>query len=326
MIKRRDFIIGIGSSVVWPAVGLAQQVAVPVIGYLGSNSKTAELTMTSFRKGLNESGYVEGKNVEIESRWINGQPDQVPAIIKDFVKRRVSVIAVVSNTAAALAAKAGTQTIPIVFRIAGDPVALGLVAALNRPGGNVTGITTLGSELTQKRLEMLREIVPAGSTVAALVNPNNANAEVDRKQLQGAAQLLRLKLLIIDTGNAAEIDAAFLSMAKRNVSGIVTTAENLFFQQREQLISLVARKGVPAIYSDRLFCETGGLMCYGTDIIDGHYRAGTYVARILKGTKPADLPVQQSVKAELVVNLKTAQMQRLKMAPTLLVRADKVIE
>ena len=322
-MKRRQFIAVLGGAAAWPLAARAQQPAVPVIGYLGGNNNpTREV---AFRKGLSETGYVEGQNVAIEYRWAEGQNARVPAFVSDFVGRRVGVIAAVASTAAALAAKAATRTIPIVFRIGGDPVADGLVASLNRPGGNVTGVTTLGNDLAQKRLELLRELSPAGAVIL-LANPTNANAAIETKAIETAAHLLGVRLLILYATSPSDIEAAFASIARQDIAGLLTTADPFFFLQRGQLVALAARQAVPAIYSDRIFCEAGGVMSYGTDISDGFRQVGVYTGRILKGEKPADLPVQQSTKVELVINFKTAKALGLTIPETLLATADEVIQ
>jgi putative tryptophan/tyrosine transport system substrate-binding protein len=324
-LRRRDFITLLGGATAWPLGARSQQAAMPVIGYLGGYAGNAPC-LAPFRDGLGETGYVEGKNVAIEYRWVAGQNDRLSAILHDLIERRVAVIAAVISTAAAMAAKAATQTIPIVFRIGSDPVANGLVAALNRPGANATGITTLGNELGQKRLQMLHELLPAGAAVVLLVNPLNTNAAAEVKEIQAAANALDVHLLILNASSPSEIDTAFTSIARRDIGGLLTTADPLLFAQRDQIVTLVARRAIPANYSDRIFYEAGGLMSYGTDIPDGHRLAGTYVGRILKGEKPAELPVQQSTKGELLLNLKVAKALGLTIPLPLLGRADEVIE
>ena len=324
-IGRRKFISVLGgTAVAWPLVARAQQPSVPVIGYLGNDSKNATYP-AAFRKGLTETGYVEGQNVSIEYRWVESQNARLPALLSDLVGRPVAVIAATISPSA-FAAKAATQTIPIVFRIGSDPVANGLVASLNRPGGNVTGITTLGTELAQKRLALLRELLPAGAAVVLLANPTSPSVAIETKEIQTAAHLLGVRLLIQNASSPSDIESAFASIARQDTSGLLTTADNLFFRQRDQLVALAARQAVPAIYSDRVFSEAGGLMSYGSDIPDGFRWAGVYTGRILRGEKPADLPVQQSTKIELVINLKTAKALGLSIPQTLLATADEVIE
>jgi putative ABC transport system substrate-binding protein len=323
-MRRREFIAGIGATT-WSLAVRAQQAPMPVVGFINARpDQPGKAYVGAFREGLGETGYVEGKNVAIEYRWTEAQNTALPAFISDFIGRRVDVIAPVASTAAALAAKAATQTIPIVFRIGGDPVASGLVASLNRPGGNVTGITTLGAELEQKRMELLRDLLPPGALVVALVNPTNASAAVVTQEIQSAAHHLGVRLLIRHTSVPSEIEAAFASVGRQE--GVLMIADNLFFVERDLLVILAARTGVPTIYTDRSFAEAGGLMSYGTDIPEGFRLAGVYTGRILKGERPADLPVQRSTKAELVINMKTAKALGFTIPETLLATADAVIE
>jgi putative tryptophan/tyrosine transport system substrate-binding protein len=325
-VKRRTFIAGLGSAAAWPVMARAQQPAMPVIGYIGNRRDDPRNLPAAFRKGLGETGHVEGQSVSIDYRWTEGQNTPPPAFLRDFVGRPVDVIVPIANTAAALAAKAATQTIPIVFRIGGDPVASGLVASLNRPGGNVTGITTLGAELEQKRMELLHDLLPPGALVVALVNPTNSSATVVMEELRAAARLLGVRLFIRYASVPSDIEAAFASVGRQDVSGVLMIADNLFFAQRDLLVTLAARTRVPTVYTDDYFAEAGGLMSYGTDIPDGFRLAGVYTGRILKGEKPADLPVQRSSKAELVINMKTAKALGFTIPETLLATADRVIE
>ena len=333
-MRRRDFITLLGgAAAAWPLAARAQQPAMPVIGYLGNYGAGAvgadsgnERVRVAFHKGLAEAGYVEGRNVAVEYRWVAGQNVRLPAVLSDLIERRVAVLAPVGSTAIALAAKAATQSIPIVFRIGGDPVASGLVPSLNRPGGNITGTTTLGVELGPKRLQMLRELLPAGATVALLSNPTNANAAAETREIQAAAQLLGVRLLVLNAASPSELDSAFARIAQPDVGGLLTAADPFIIGQRNQIIALAARRAIPAIYSSRTEHDAGGLMIYGADGTDGHRLAGTYVGRILKGEKPADLPVQQSTKVELAVNLKVAKILGITIPTALLVRADEVIE
>jgi putative ABC transport system substrate-binding protein len=323
-VKRRQFIAGLGSAAVWPLVARAQQGTMPVIGLLGG--RPGQPSLAAFRTGLAETGYVEGRNVAIEYHWVLDQNDQLPLLVRELIHRGVAVIAATNSTAAALAAKAATQTTPIVFRIGGDPVAAGLVTSLNRPGGNITGSTTIGIQLGPKRLQILRELVPAGATVALLSNPTNANAATEIRELQAAAQLLGVRLLVLNASSASDLDAALARLAQQDVGGLLTAADPFIIAQRNQFIALAARRAIPAIYSNRLEYDAGGLMFYGTDTNDGYRLAGTYVGRILKGEKPADLPVQQSTKVELAINLKIARILGITIPTLLLVRADEVIE
>jgi len=330
-MRRRTFIAGLGSTAAWPMAARAQQrqPAKPVIGYIGNFDDIPGSLPPFFRQGLSETGYIEGQNAEIEYRWVEGRNDRLPALVRDLVDRRVSVIVTLLSTAAALAAKAATQTIPIVFRIGGDPVAAGLVASLNRPGGNITGITTLGPELGPKRLELLSQLLPVGAAVALLVNPTNANAVIETKQIQTAADFLGVRLLILHASNPSDIEAAFASIARQDIGGFLTTADPFFGQQRGQFVAFVARQAIPAIYQLRRVAEAGGLMSYGvaSGSFDDAYRlAGVYTGRILKGESPADLPVQRSTRTELVINLKTAEALGLTIPETLLATADEVIQ
>ncbi len=330
-IRRRECITLLGGAAAWPLAARAQQsAAMPVIGYLGNYNAAADAgaarSLAAFRKGLIETGYVEGRNVRIEYRWVAGRNDQLPALILDLIDRGVSVLAPMVSTAAALAAKAATQTIPIVFRIGSDPIVTGLVARLNRPGGNITGTTTLGVGLGPKRLQVLRELLPAGATVALLSNPTNANAATETRDIQAAAQLLGLRLLVLDAANSSDLDVAFARIAQPDVDGLLTAADPFVIARRNQIIALTARRAIPAIYSSRFEFDAGGLMSYGADFAEGHRLAGTYVGRILKGEKPGDLPVQQSTKVELAINLKVAKALGITIPTPLLVRADEVIE
>jgi putative tryptophan/tyrosine transport system substrate-binding protein len=321
-MKRREFIAGLGGAVAWPIAAQAQQPAMPVVGYIGGARGASN---NAFLKGLAEAGYVEGRNVAIEYRWVESHNERLSGFVNDLVGRRVAVMAVVDSTAAVLAAKAATQSMPIVFRIGGDPVAAGIVPNLNRPGGNITGIST-GLDLMAKRLEVLREILPAEAAVAYLTNPTNANAARLTVTMQAAAHQLGVRLVIFNVTTRDDIEAAFTRFGAQKISGLVTAGEPLFFGYRDLIVALSARHAIPTLYTDRFFVEAGGLMSYGTDIPDGFRLAGVYTGRILKGEKPADLPVQQSTKVELVINLKTAKALGLEVPPALLVRADEVIE
>ena len=324
-MRRRHFINLVGGAAAWPLAASAQQSTMPVIGLLGGDLNSSRHLVAAFRSGLAETGYVEGRNVAIEYRWV-GQNDQLPALLRDLINRRVAVIAAVTSTAAALAAKAATQTIPIVFRIGGDPIAAGLIASLNRPGGNITGTTTIGTLLGPKRLEILRELLPAGATVALLSNPTNANAATETREIQTAAQLLGLRLLVLNATRASALDVALEHITKADVGGLLTAADPFVIAQRNQIIGWVARRAIPAVYSSRQEYDDGGLMSYGADGADGHRVAGTCVGRILKGENPADLPVQQSAKIELAINLRVAKTLGITIPQALQVRADEVIE
>jgi putative tryptophan/tyrosine transport system substrate-binding protein len=322
-MTRRRFIAGLVSAAGWPLAARGQQRALPVIGYIGGGPSRAE---NAFLKGLAEAGYVEGRNVAIGYRWVESHNERLPGFVSDLVGRRVAVITVIISTAAALAAKAATQTIPIVFRIGGDPVGSGLIPSLARPGGNVTGVTTLGVEQGPKRLQLLLEILPADAAIALLTNPTNANAVRERDEIQAAARLLGVRLVIFNATTTDDIKAAFAGFVAQRIGGFMTAAEPLFFQNRDLIVALAARQAIPAIYSDRVFFEGGGLMSYGTDLPDGYRRVGVYTGRILKGEKPADLPVQESTKAELALNVKVAKALGITFPTSLLVRADEVTE
>jgi putative ABC transport system substrate-binding protein len=321
-MRRREFIAGLGGAAAWPLAARAQQQALPLIGFLGGVLPAAK---EGFLKGLAEAGYVEGRNVAIEYR-LEVRYEPLPGIVSDLVGRRVAVI-VANSTTAALAAKAATQTIPIVFRIGGDPVASGLLPSLARPGGNVTGIATLGVEQGPKRLQILLEILPPDAAVALLSNPSNANAVREGDEIPGAARLLGVRLVIFNATTADDIKAAFAGFVAQRIGGFMTAAEQLFFANRDLIIALAARHAIPAIYSGRPFFEAGGLMSYGAVSADDAYRqVGVYTGRILKGEKPADLPVQEYTKVELALNLKVAKALGITFPTSLLVRADEVIE
>jgi putative ABC transport system substrate-binding protein len=326
-LRRREFIAGLGGAAAWPLAARAQQRAVPVIGYLGIRSPGEDPdALVAFRQGLGEAGFVEGRNVMIEYRWAEFHNERFPALAADLVRRRVNVIAALS-TPAALAAKAVTATIPIIF-IADDPVELGLVASLNRPGGNLTGMTSLTSELTPKRLEVLRELLPAATVFALLVNPANPAAEAYMRKAPEAARSLGLKLLVLHASTEPEIEAAFGSVVSQSANALVIGGDSFFNSRTSQIAALALRHAVPTIYQYREFVAAGGLMSYGTStsLADLARLPGTYTGRVLKGEKPADLPVQQATKVELFINLKTAKALGVTVPLTLRVRADEVIE
>jgi putative ABC transport system substrate-binding protein len=325
-MHRRRFIALLGGAIALPWAGAAQQKAMPVIGFLGIESPESDtLRVTPFRRGLNETGYVEGQNVAIEYRWAPGQYDQLPALAADLVRRQVTVIAA-GGIPSAFAAKAATSTIPIVFAAGIDPVQSGLVASLNRPGGNITGVAILTAELAAKRLDLLHELVPTATVVALLVNPADPVTDVETRNLQDAARSLGLKLHILPASTASEIDAAFGSLVELRAGALVVSTDPFLTNQRAQIVALAARHAVPAIYVWREYAAAGGLMSYGTDFADSYRQAGIYTGKILNGAKPADLPVQQVVKVELVINLKTAEALGLTIPLTLSGRADEVIE
>jgi putative ABC transport system substrate-binding protein len=327
-VKRREFISLLGGAAAWPLAARAQQPSMPMIGFLGAESPDRWASRArALYQGLGTTGYVVGRNVAIEYRWAAGQNDRLPALAADLVRGRAKVIVTPGSTPAALAAKAATTTVPIVFYVGGDPVELGLVANLNRPGGNLTGVTTLTSEVGPKRLQLLYELVPTATIVALLVNPTNpAIAEPATKDLQAAARTLGVQLHVLHASAERDFDAVFSSLVQQRVSALVIVNDALFSTRVEQLAVLAIRHAIPAVYQFREFVAAGGLMSYGTGFIDAFRQVGVYTGRILGGEKPADLPVQQTTKAELIINLKTAKALGLTVPTALLVRADEVIE
>jgi putative ABC transport system substrate-binding protein len=327
-MTRREFVTVLGVAVVWPVAAHAQQTLMPAIGFLGSESPALFAShLRMFRQGLSETGYVEGRNVAIEYRWAEGQNDRLPALAADLVRRQVRVIATPGTTPAALAAKAATTTIPIVFFTAGDPVALKLVSSLNRPGGNATGATSLGSDLAPKRLELLHQLMPTTTVIAVLVNPSNpVLAESTARRLQEAARSLGLRLHTLRASTERDFDSVFTELVRLRAGALVIAIDSFFTARREQLGALALRHGIAAIYQDRDFAVTGGVMSYGGSLTEGYRLVGLYTGRILKGEKPADLPVQQITRVELIINMKTAKALGLSVPPTLLALADEVIE
>jgi putative ABC transport system substrate-binding protein len=327
-MKRRDLIALLaGTAVAWSLAARGQQQPLPVIGYLSSTSSGPYAPfLAAFHQGLKETGFVAGQNVTIEYRWAEGQFDRLPALAADLVRRQVAIIAAGGGGVTALAAKDATSTIPIVFAFGSDPIKLGLVASLNRPGANITGVTTIAVELGQKRLGFLRDLLPKATAIGFLMNPNSPNAAFDLPDLQAAARGLGLELIAVNARDEREIDTAFSDLMQQRAAALVVQPEPFLFSRRHQLVALAARYALPAIYFEREFPAAGGLMSYGPDFREVNRQAGVYAGRILKGTKPADLPVVQSIKFELVVNLKTARVLGLKVSPTLLVAADQVIE
>ena len=326
-MRRREFITLLGGAAAWPLAARAQQQGMPVIGFLDSKSPDDSAHMVAaFRRGLNESTFIEGQNVTIEFRWAQNQYDQLPVLAADLVRRRVDVIAATGGPAA-LAAKAASATIPIVFRLAADPIAAGLVASLSRPGGNITGVTSLNLEVGPKRLEFLHELVPSAAIMAALVNPTNpSNAEILSRDLQATARLLGLQLHLLHASSDADIDAVFTTLTELRAGGLVIGTDAFFSSSERKLAALALRYRIPTIYQWREFVAAGGLMSYGGSFADSYRLAGVYTGRILKGEKPADLPVQQATKLELFINLKTAKALAIDVPPTLLALADEVID
>jgi putative tryptophan/tyrosine transport system substrate-binding protein len=328
-MRRRDFITLIGAAAAaWPLAARAQQPVMPVIGFLGSASPELSANLVrAFREGLSETGYVEGRNITIEFRWAGGQNDQLPALAADLVSRRVSVLAAPASTPAALAAKAATATIPVLFLVGTDPVAAGLVASLARPGGNVPGVTKLNTELGPKRLELLRELIPTAKIIALLVNPTSSFiAENISKDLQLTARTLGLQLHILNASTERDFDTVFATFAQLRADALVIAPDAMFISRSEQLGALTLQHAVPAITQFREFAAAGGLMSYGGSFTEAARQVGVYAGRILKGEKPTDLPVQQSTKAELIINLKTAKALGLAVPRELLARADELIE
>ena len=325
---RREFIIALGAAAAWPVAARAQQTLMPTIGFLGSESPALFAShLRMFRQGLGEAGYVEGRNVTVEYRWAEGHNDRLPALATDLVRRHVNVIATPGTTPAALAAKAATTTIPIVFFTAGDPVALKLVASLNRPGANATGATSLGGDLAPKRLELLHQLMPIATALAGLVNPSNPSlAESAAKTLQEAARTLGLQLHILSAATEGDFEPVFAGLVRRRARGLVIAIDSFFTARREQLGALALRHGIAAIYQDRDFAAAGGVISYGGSLREGYRVVGLYSGRILNGEKPADLPVQELTRIELIINAKAARALGLRVPQTLLALADEVIE
>jgi putative ABC transport system substrate-binding protein len=328
-MRRREFITFLGgAATAWPLAARAQQPAMPVIGVLGSESADIfDDRVRTFRQGLSETGYIDGRNVATEYRWAEGQYDRLPAMAADLVRRQVTMIATMGGIPPVLAAKAATTTIPIVFAIGADPVTSGLVASLNRPGGNITGVTNLNLELLPKRLELLHELVPRAASIGVLVNPANPTvADSNARDLQAAARTLGLELHLLQASAEPDFTTVFTTLVQLRASALVISNDGFFASRGEQLAALATRYAVPAIHSFRSFPAAGGLMSYGGSLTDEYRLAGVYSGRVLKGERPADLPVQQSTKVELVINLKTVKALGLTVPLSLLTRADEVIE
>jgi len=326
-MRRREFITLVGGAAAWPLAARAQQKSISVIGYLQSGAPGPSASfLDGLRRGLSETGYIDGQNLRIESRWAEGRYDRLPDLVADLVRRNVEVIATGGGPPAALAAKNATSTIPIVFVVGTDPVELGLVASLARPGGNLTGAAMLMTELNAKRLELLSELVPTARVIALLANPNYSGADKMIREVEEAARTKGFQLHIVRARTEGEIDDAFASLVQLKAGALIVGNDTFFDGRREQIVALASRHAIPAIYMAREFVLAGGLMSYGPSIASAYQQAGAYVGRILSGDKPAELPVQQAVKFDLVINLKTAKALALTVPPTLQVAADQVIE
>jgi putative tryptophan/tyrosine transport system substrate-binding protein len=326
-MRRREVITMLGGAAAWPLAARAQQPGLLVIGFMHSLGRNDRVNLLdAFRRGLNEAGYAEGRNVAIEYRFADNQIDRLPALAADLVNRNVAVIVATGGGYSVLAAKAATTTIPIVFLTAGDPVQLGYVASLNQPGGNATGVSWFGAQVAGKGLGLLHELVPKAALVALLANPRLPEAAHTLSDAQKAARELGQQLLVLNAGTASEIDAAFATLRQWRADALLLGGDPFFSSRRQQIVALTARDAIPAMYANREFVEEGGLMSYGNDIADGYRRAALHVGRILKGEKPANLPIDQATKFEFVINLKTAKTLGLEVPPGLSARADEVIE
>jgi len=330
-MRRRDFVALLGGAGLLLAAKVrrarAEQPTIPVIGFLnGQSPDTFAHAAAAFREGLKEIGFVDGQNVTIEYRWAEGQNDRLPAMANELVRRQVAVIAATGASAAAPAVKAATSTIPILFIVGADPVKLGLVASLNRPGGNLTGVSFLASALGEKRLGLIHDLIPGAAVIAVMANPNNPNAEPEVSDVLAAARIIGKQVKVFQADNERGIDAAFASIIEQRIGVLATASDPFFNSRRDQIVALAARHALPALYDAREFAAAGGLMSYGTSLTDAYRQVGVYTGRILKGAKPADLPVVQPTKFEFVINLKTAKTLGLTFPPGLLAIADEVIE
>jgi putative tryptophan/tyrosine transport system substrate-binding protein len=326
-MKRRKVITLLGGAAAWPLAARAQQPVMPVVGFLGTGSAQSDaFRIAVVRQGLIDAGYVEERNVAFEYRWAEDRYERLPALAAELVRRKVAVIVAIGGSTSAVAAKSATATVPIVFEMGGDPIKLGLVANLNRPGGNITGVSFLVGTLIAKQFEVLHEAVPKAELIGFLVNQTIADAENQTKNARAAAEMLAQELLVVRASTDSELNAAFVALVQQRASALVVGADPFFISRRDKLVELAARQKVPAIYFLREFASVGGLMSYGTTITEALRLAGLYAGRILKGEKPGDLPIQQSTKVELVINLKTAKALGLTVPPQIVARADEVIE
>ena len=326
-LRRREFIALLGGAAAWPLAAQAQQPPMPVVGFLNSGSPSGRANfVAAFRRGLREIGYVEGQNVALEYRWASDQYDRLPELAADLVRRQVSVIAAIGTSAPGLAARAATSVIPIVFQTGGDPIKDGLVTSMNRPSGNVTGTSIFATGLEGKRFNLLHEVVPRSATIAVLLNRNSIAAEAQSTDIQSAAHAQQRQVRVLNASTDQDIDAVFATIVEEKLGGLHVTSDLLFNSQHRRIVALANRQLLPAIYPGRFFCLAGGVMSYGTDLADGYRHTGVYVGRILKGEKPADLPVLQSIKFEFVINLATVKALDLNIPPGVLAIVDEVIE